>query len=159
MNKINKAQLTKIHVLLGQNGWMKHKADIIESATNGRTSSSKELTFNEAKQVLRYLSEHNPSERLKSVIFSLAYRAEIIYGDSATDKKINAAKLNMFLLKSGTVKKELNKMDYSELLKTEKQFMAILRTMQKSKTNKEAEKVIVGLLDELGISTQSKERI
>lgn len=151
MKKINNAQLAKIHILLNQNGWMQHKKDIVESASNGRTTSSKDLTHGEATMLIQYLAEHNPTERLKSLIFSLAYQAEIIYGSTAEDKKINVAKLDMFLNKSGTVKKNLTDMSYSELLKTQKQFVAIVKSVSKSKSNKEAEKAVFGLLQELDI--------
>ena len=127
------------------------KKDIVESTSNGRTTSSKALSYAEATILIQYLAEHNPTERIKSLVFSLAYQSEIIYGSTIEDKKINVAKLDMILNKSGTIKKNLNEMNYSELLKTQKQFMAIVRSFLKSKANKEAEKAVFGLLHELDI--------
>lgn len=158
MKNITRAQLAKIHILLKENGWTEHKEEIVWNVTNGRSKSTKDLTFSEATAVIRKLAEHNPTERLKSVIFSLAYQAGIIYGTSQVDKKINAAKLDLFLKSSGTVKKPLNEMSYPELVRTEKQFRAIKSSVKTTKLNREAEKVVLGLLDELDINTQQTTR-
>ncbi|TWI16304.1 hypothetical protein [Sphingobacterium siyangense] len=159
MKLVSKPQLAKIHILLKQNGWTEYKEDVVLGITKGRSKSTKDLTFEEAKGMIRTLSEHNPTERLKSLVFSLAYQAGVIYGATAVDKKINAAKLDMFLQKSGTVKKPLNSMAHFELLKTVNQFKSIVKSVCQSKSNREAEKVVFGLLDELGIASPSKERI
>lgn len=153
MAKINSGQLSKLHVLLHRLGWMDDKKTIISQITNGRTESSRELTFEEGRDLLRQLSEYDPAERMKSLIFSLAYRANIIYGSSGIDKKINAAKLNLFLKERGSVKKELNAMSYPELIKTHKQFEAIVKSVGRSKDNKQAAKLVAGLLEGLEVVT------
>ena len=117
MNYASKPQIGKLHVLLNKLGLIEEKKAIIDSASNGRTESSKELSFEEAKSLIRLLVEYDPSERLKSLIFSLAYQAGVIYGSTDTDKKINTAKLNLFIKERGAIKKELNSMDYKELIK------------------------------------------
>ncbi len=153
MNYASKSQITKLHVLLNQFGWIDDKKLYISNATNGRTESSKQLYFEEAKELISNLAQFDPSERLKMLIFSLAYSAGIIYGTTGEDKKINAAKLNLFLAKSGTVKKELNKMSYAELLQTQRQFEAIVRNVAKCGDNKAAGKIVNELLNELDIHT------
>lgn len=155
MKPLSKPQLSKIHVLLSQLGLMDDKKEIVNNFSHGRTQSSRELSFEEAKQLIIALSEHSPNERIKSLIFSLAYQSGIIYGSTGEDKKINAAKLNLFLKERGTVKKELNTMSYPELVKTHRQFEAIAKNTQASRDNKQAEKVVIGLLEELNISTSN----
>ena len=149
---ITTAQLSKIHVLLNQFGIMEDKADLVSQFTNGRETSSKKLTFNEAKSILQHLSRFDPCDKMRKKVFSLAYEAEIIYGDTQADKKINAAKLNMFLLHSGTVKKELNKMSKDELKKVVNQFYMIIKHKEESKVNKNTTEMLSGL----GISTAKK---
>lgn len=153
MKYASKPQIAKIHVLFGQLGLTESKRDIIVQFSNGRTESSKELYFEEAKSLIIRLSEHSPNERIKSLIFSLAYQAGIIYGSTGEDKKINAAKLNIFLRERGTVKKELNAMSYLELVKTHRQFEAIAKNSRASKDKKEAGNAVKMLLDELNIAT------
>jgi hypothetical protein len=150
--KISAAQITKLHVLLNQLGWINDKKEIISNYTNARTESSKDLSFDEAKYLIQQICEHDPRERLKSLVFSLAYRAGIIYGSSNDDKKINAAKLNLFLLERGAVKKELNKLTYAELIKVHRQFEAIVKNVGKSTDNKAADKLVGSLLDELNMN-------
>ena len=152
MKKINPAQLQKLHVLLNRLGWMDEKKAIVCQISAGRTKSSRELYFDEARELIKQLSEYDPAERLKSLIFSLAYRSKILYGTTGVDKKINAAKLNLFLKERGSVKKELNAMDYPELIKTHKQFEAIVKNIAKSDDNKTAAKLVAGLLDELNFN-------
>ncbi|WP_149912719.1 hypothetical protein [Sphingobacterium cavernae] len=149
-----KAQIQKIHVLLNQLGLIEDKAAIIYNISEGRTESSRKLSCDEAKLLIRNLSEFDPSERMKSLIFSLAYQTGIIYGDTAEDKRINVAKLNMFLKERGTVKKEINGMTYEELLKTQRQFEGILRNQQRSKSNKEAGTAIKHLLEEINLQVK-----
>lgn len=156
MKTISKPQLTKIHVLLAQAGLMADKKQIVANFSNNRTQSSRELSFDEAKRLITSLSEHSPMERIKSIIFSLAYKSGIIYGTGIDDKKINAAKLNLFLKERGTIKKELNQMNYTELVRTHRQFWAIARTANASMDKKQAEKLVISLLEELNLTVQTK---
>lgn len=151
MKYASKPQIAKIHVLFGQLGLMESKKEIVSDFSNGRTESSKELSFDEAKLLIIRLAEHSPAERMKSLIFSLAYQSDIIYGNTGEDKKINAAKLNLFLKERGAVKKELNAMSYPELVKTHRQFEAIVKNTRKSKDRKQAGQAVSILLDELNI--------
>lgn len=154
MKTISKPQISKIHVLLTQTGLIEDKKKIIIHFSNGRTDHVSNLYSQEAKSLISQLSEHSPQERLKSLIFSLAYQAGIIYGSSADDKKINAAKLNLFLRQRGTVKKDLNDLTYPELVKVHRQFEAIVKSTAKSAANKEANRIVHNLLEELNIKTQ-----
>lgn len=151
MQTATKPQIAKIHVLLNNLGILDQKAEIVYNITEGRTESSKELTVDEARRLITNLAEFDPNERLKSLIFSLAYQAGIIYGDTNDDKKMNAAKLNLFLKERGAVKLELNQMHYKELVKVHRQFEAIVKNTTKTKNNKQADKAVKNLLNELNI--------
>lgn len=142
-------QIQKIHFLLRNLGITDQKAEIVYSLSNGRTNSTKLLSIDEARTLISRLAEYDPKERQKSLIFSLAYQAGIIYGNTPDDKKMNAAKLNMFLKERGAIKKELNTMSYDELTKTHRQFEAIVKSTNNSKDNKQATKLVTSLLDEL----------
>lgn len=153
MQTATKPQIAKIHVLLNNLGITEQKAQIVYNLSNGRTESTKQLFIDEARRLITSLSEYDPKERQKSLVFSLAYQAGIIYGSSADDKKINAAKLNLFLKERGAVKKELNSMTYAELVKIHRQFEAILKSIKKSADNRLADKVVKDLLAELNLQT------
>lgn len=153
MKPATKPQIAKINILINQLGFKDQKADIILEACGGRTDSSKALSIDEARLLLIRLSEYSPLEKLKSIILSLAYRCGIIYGDTKEDKRINVAKLNMFLKTRGTVKKELNQMSYNELLRTHRQFEAILKSVNNSSLKKEADKAVKNLLEEMNLLT------
>lgn len=153
MKTITKPQIAKIHVLLNNNGMLDEKKDIVRTVSDGRTESSKDLTFDEASHLIKKLVEHDPKERQKALIFSLAYRAGIVYGSTGEDKKINAAKLSLFLKERGAVKKGIHEMSLPELIQTHRQFEAISKATQKSNDNKQATKAVGNLLTELNIST------
>jgi hypothetical protein len=156
MNYANKAQITKLHVLLNQLGWIDEKKAIIQNITNGRTNSSRALYFSEATILIKGLAEYDPRERLKSLIFSLAYRSGIIYGATGEDKKMNAAKLNVFLQARGTVKKPLNDMSYPELIATHRQFEGIVKNVAQRSDNKAAQASVNHLLGELNINVLTR---
>lgn len=137
--KINKpvttAQIKKIHVLLGQKGLMEEKAAMIHSMSNGRTTSTKELSFEEAKHLITFLLDNDKEAENKKLliyraIWCIAWEMGIIYGDTDDDYQMNRAKLNMFCRHRGTVKKNLSDMDIPELRRTQRQFEA-MRNKQK----------------------------
>lgn len=149
MKPVTKAQLTKLHVLFNQFGIINDKQYIVKEFTNGRETSSRQLTFDEAKSILTYLSKHDPLDMMRRKIFALAYDAKIIYGATKEDKQMNIAKLNMFLREKGTVKKELNKMSKDELVKTISQFSMIIKHQGESSIAKD----IKNMVADLGIAT------
>ncbi|HTK20409.1 MAG TPA: hypothetical protein VL442_12865 [Mucilaginibacter sp.] len=153
--KITPAQITKVHVLLNQLDLTDNKREIIYQLTEGRTTSAKDLTLDEARRLISSLEGYNPNERIKGAIFSLAYKAEIIYGESETDKRMNTAKLNAWIKERGAVKKHLNEMNYSELVKVQRQFEAMLKNISISKNRKaneaKAESAVKSLLSELNL--------
>jgi len=153
MQNVTVPQISKIHFLLNKLGMMDDKRTIVSNASSGRTESTKLLLFEEARQLIRDLVEFSPEERVKSIIFSLAYQAGIIYGSSQADKRINVAKLNLFLNERGSIKKDLNYMSYLELIQTRAQFEAMVKNIKKTVLNKEAGNVVSELMNELDLVT------
>lgn len=125
---ITAAQIRYIHALMSAKGLMPYKADIIYSMTNGRAASSREMTAGEAGMLIdRLTGENDRKERgaLIKRIWFYGFKTGIIYGDTPEDMKINAAKLNIFCMQRGTVKKPINLQSTEELKKTKRQFEAI----------------------------------
>ena len=154
MQQITKPQLVKLSILINQLHLQDQKAAMVSSISKGRTESSKELSIDEARLLISYLDGIDNSDNMRRKIFALAYDAGIIYGDTPADKRMNAAKLNMFLKERGTVKKELNKMQREELIKTINQFVQIIKHQQQNS----ATKATKNLLDELNIKSSFKTR-
>lgn len=154
MSSISKAQLSKIHVLLNQYGLMAEKPALVHSFSNGRTTSSKELNSKEAADFIKYLHQEDANDRMRRKIFALAYEANIIYGETPDDKKMNSIKLNKFIEERGTVKKHINKMNREELIKTVTQF----EQLNKHKEESKASHATKSMLLELNIPT-SKNRL
>lgn len=135
---ITTAQIKKIHVLLNQKGLMNEKRVIIHSFSDGRTTSTKELTCYEAKQLIGYLNESDKERDEKArkevrTIYALAWRMGMIYGDTDDDYQMNIAKLNVFCRERGTVKKNITAMSLEELRKTHRQFEAMHSSYEKKK--------------------------
>lgn len=150
MNLATKPQVQKVQILIRSLGFLEDKDEIILEASNTRTKSTRELTFIEAKDLITRLCEYDPKEKQIKSIRMIAYKCGIIYGDSEEDRKINYAKLNLFLKEKGTVKKNLLDQDFEELVKTHKQFSAISRSMNNSKQKREfhneVDELLKGLL-------------
>ncbi|MFT4073024.1 MAG: hypothetical protein QM654_14005 [Dysgonamonadaceae bacterium] len=134
---ISTAQIKLIHVLLRQQGLMEEKENLIHSFSGGRTTSSRELSQVEAKQLINTLkgATDEPEKRKKiyNTIYALAYEMDIIYGDSEEDVQMNMAKLNVFCRERGTVKKNLSAQSHEEMKRTLRQFRAIYGKYEKAK--------------------------
>jgi len=154
MANATKQQLQKIHIMLTQLGLQDEKLNLVFSISKGRTASSKLLTIGEAQQLIKYLVDNDPGQKMRKKIFALAYDAGIIWGNSDADKKMNIYKLNQFLLSSGTVKKELNKMEQTDLVRTVSQFEKII----KNQSNSTAKNATKNLLQELNIPVEKQEQ-
>ena len=127
---VTPAQIKKIHVLLRENGLIDQKENMLYSISDGRTSSTKELTCNEAKRLIAFLMDdqaeiQNKQKVLAKAIWHLAWDMGIIYGETDDDYEMNKAKLNMFCRQRGTVKKNLTEQNLVELRKTHRQFEAM----------------------------------
>ncbi len=155
MKTITPDQLKKLHVMLNQQSLMAQKATLVNTASNGRATSSKDLYIHEARWLLEYLATYDGNDKMRKKVFALAYEAGIIWGDTPEDKKMNAAKLDMFLKERGTVRKSLNQLTKDELIKVVNQFEQI----KKHTTQTQANKATKSMLDELGITTAKTSRL
>jgi hypothetical protein len=150
MQTLSKPQLIKIHTLLNKTGLIEQKKNLVMQFSNNQTDSTKELSIYEAKLLIQALSKHDPLDAMRRKVFALAYDAGFIWGETIEDKKMNTIKLNSFLLHSGTVKKELGRMNKEELIKTVNQFSSIVNNKNFSNAKKQTDT----LLKELNIETQ-----
>lgn len=149
MKLITKPQLQKLHILLRSLGWLEDKKGIIAYITHNRTESSRELTYEEAKDLIKQLAAKDPVEVLRDAIFKTAYSCGITYGNTSADHKMNLAKINMFCRERGTVKKDLYQQTYEELAKTLRQFKAINK--RNATETKQMNKAVSDLLNEVGL--------
>jgi DNA polymerase/3'-5' exonuclease PolX len=147
-------QIQKLQCLYRELKIVDHKKEVLLQFTNGRTDSTAGLSFEEARQLIQELAQHEPSERLRKAVFSFAYKAGIIYGDTETDKLINRAKLNMFLRDRGTVKKDIEKQTFPELKKTLGQMAAMVTNVDAATDNKYAKQATNQLLSQLNITVK-----
>lgn len=139
---VTTAQIKKIYVLLQQKGLMDEKETMINSVSDGRTQSTKELTCNEAKRLISFLLDENAEIKRKmekhvDAIWDLAWEMGIIYGKTQDDFEMNIAKLNKFCRQRGAVKKNFTAMTLPELQKIHRQFEAMYRKykLKNSKQN------------------------
>jgi hypothetical protein len=125
MKPITSAQLKIIHVLLKDLGIENRKAGLVLSFTEGRTENSREMTLKEAKSLIECLKGREEHTGYINRIWHTAYEMGIIVEGDSTEKAINAAALNTFCLKRGSVKKPLGSQSLTELKKTVRQFEAM----------------------------------
>lgn len=134
---ISPAQLKKVQTMFTKLGFdMEDKQGIISSLTKSRATSTKDITFEEAKILINYLVGKTGQKQaayqaecrgLVKQIYHLSYEVGMSYGDTPEDKLMNCAKINKFCRERGTVKKNINEMNLTELKKTKKQFEAMLQ--------------------------------
>jgi len=153
MKKATKDEIKIIHALLSVTGTMEDKKEIVKAFTGGRSDSTKEMYSTEARLLIDKLREYDPLLKQKRAIFSLAYQIGIIYGDTPEDKRMNAAKLDMFLKERGAVKKALNSMCKNDVVKIHRQFEAMAKKVKKTAAVKQATNAVNELLKELNITT------
>lgn len=112
--------------------------DMIYVETDGRTSSSADISISEACSIIRKLKgEPTPEEVArdaeKKKVLGDIYAASLhincinarFVSDDETEKRMNYGKINNFLAKSGTVKKPITRQNLRELKATLKQSMTM----------------------------------
>lgn len=122
MRMVTTPQLKKIHTLLGQLGLMDRKPEIVQSFTESRTESSREMTLTEAKALIEWLTGSQERTTVIRRIWHLAYEIGIIVPGDHNEKAMNAAKLDAFCEQRGTVKKAISVQSLKEVKRTGKQF-------------------------------------
>ena len=122
--------------------------DMIYVETDGRTSSSADISISEACSIIQKLKgDPTPEEIARDAeskyILGLIYAASLhiksINGPyiDEPDERINYGKINNFLMKSGTIKKPITRQNLEELKKTLGQFKTI-EGKEKKKNEKSA---------------------
>lgn len=110
--------------------------DMIYVETDGRTSSSAELSISEACSIIRKLKgDPTPEEVARDAekkktlgdIYAASLHINCInarfVSDDETEKRMNYGKINNFLAKYGAVKKPITRQSLQELKETLNQFM------------------------------------
>ena len=144
---ITPAQMKMIHALLSKNDLMEYKAELCHSFSEGRTSSSRELTLKEAKEFIQYMIDGDKCKTLIRRIHHLGYLSGIIYGNTPEDKAMNTAKLNLFVKQRGSVKKPLCQQNVKELKRTVKQFESIISKVEKKQKMNKAISILEESID------------
>lgn len=136
MRMITKAQLQMIHILLNELNIINRKPDLVYSFSQGRTESSRELTLQEAKEIIEFLKNSEENKRLIKRVWHIAYELKIIVNGNKSEMSMNAAKLDAFCKQRGSVKKCIRDQSINELKKTIKQFEAMLQKQQQKEKDK-----------------------
>lgn len=115
--------LAKISILLGQQGLLKNKDDLVNSFTRGRSTSRRDLTNQEAINLIAYLEsggspEIMKAEVMKSKLISMAHEMHW----KLPNGKIDMDRVNNWCEKFGYLKKKLDDYVYRELPKLLTQF-------------------------------------
>ena len=137
MKKRNEVQNRKLHLLLNKAGLMEEKPELVSFYTNGRTSSSRELSFQEAEKLIRYLESitqgktaptpADKADKMRKKVISVCYELGWIEpSDEPEERRINMAVIDSFLKQRGYLKKPLNDFTEKELPRLVTQFKQIL---------------------------------
>lgn len=136
MNYANKEQLKAIHATLYKKGLLCQKKTIVESFSNGRTDSSSQLYFEEAKELLMTFNdslkqdqaEKEAIDKMVRKLIAKAYEMGWIKTYTKADAKgelkqvKDYSSLYQWVNKYGYLKKDLKKYTYKELPKLLSQF-------------------------------------
>jgi hypothetical protein len=152
-----------LHAALSEQGMMAHKGDVILGFTNGRTSSSRDLTDAEAKALITKISGINaatprphdpdpkvkgaskyaadPLDKMRKKVLAHAHLLgwELTSPDPSKGgekAKVDMKRLQAFLDARGAVKKTLNKMNAAELTDTINQMEKLVASLNPSKGGK-----------------------
>ncbi|MGQ0739122.1 MAG: hypothetical protein ACT4OJ_08705 [Bacteroidota bacterium] len=123
---ITPKQVIAIRAALHRHNLLKHKEEIIDSYTKGRTVHISEMTGPEAGELLSYLNaqtkDMNVSSRLMAKLFAMCHemgwvpQQTVIEGDKVKTKK-DYSRVHGWVLKYGYLKKPLREYTYKELPK------------------------------------------
>lgn len=153
MKTINKPvtpqQLKALHAAfhrIGMDDDARHEC--ISAFTDGRTQSSKELTFDEARRLITSLNEdqveqmREEARTLVKAIFGLSFQISFLNKGFANNTQeefeMNKAKLNMFARSKSASRKNVTEMYLSELKAFKKQLEAIAHKEKNDPKNKKS---------------------
>lgn len=132
---ISSQQLKAIHATFRHLGFDNDECHgFVFQFTEGRTNSTKELTFDEARRMLTSLNGEDLSEEGRELvgdIYGLSLRISFLNRDYQSDdedeRQMNYAKLNVFCRNYSRFHKNLTAMKLAELKEVKKQLEAIAR--------------------------------
>lgn len=131
MSSVTKKQIRAIHATIKAKGLQDQKKDIILNASEGRTESSSDLTYEEAHTLLKFLNTENKNnqstDRMIRKLMAMAYDLRWIESftfvrDHKTFKRNDFSKVYEWVRKYGYLGKELKEYSYQELPKLLSQF-------------------------------------
>jgi hypothetical protein len=157
---ITPAQSKKLHTLLSHLGLMEQKKDVITSFTEERTSSSKQLTRNEAAVLIDRLDKEDPAKKMIRKIFAICHSMQWItpHNGDIEEKRMNQAVIDMFLKKRGVYKKNLRDYTFSQLPELVTQFESIQKHCQEQSARKAFKEEMDRMLEDVRVTWNSSEK-
>jgi len=132
---ITSAQLQTIHVLLNKQGLKDQKDSIVETFTNGRTISSREMMKDEAAALIGHLKSLEPTEKgalkMRNKILSMAHEMRWTKPSGSGVHIVDMDHVNSWCKSRGYLKKPLDQYLYAELPKLVSQFEAVYKDFLK----------------------------
>lgn len=116
---ITTKQNSVLHGFLNSHGLMEQKESLVFAFTNGRSRSSKDLTFNEAGDLIAHLKNIDSGHKMRRKIIKLAHE---MGWKLAGSSQIDMAAIDAWCVKYGFGKKRLNDYTAKELPKLVTQF-------------------------------------
>lgn len=121
---ITPGQIKIIRTIISERKLDHMKDDLILSASEGRTSSTKELYYAEANALIKSLNKDNKQTedngyKMRGKIFSMAHEMQWYLPGT---RKLNYDRINEWCEKFGYLHKRLDRYSYSELPKLISQF-------------------------------------
>lgn len=149
---ISPGQLKALHATFRSKGFdEEERHDFISRFTEGRVSSTKELTFNEARLMLERLNESDKKKKereqmeaknLLKAIFFLSFEIPFLNkgfsNDTEEEFEMNKAKINVFARDKSASHKNLTEMNLNELKAFKKQLEAIAYNENNKSKNKKS---------------------
>ena len=149
---ISPQQMKALHATFRSKGFdEEERHDFISRFTEGRVSSTKELTFNEARLMLERLNESDKKKKereqmeaknLLKAIFFLSFEIPFLNkgfsNDTEEEFEMNKAKLNVFSRDRSASHKNLTEMNLNELKAFKKQLEAIAYNENNKSKNKKS---------------------
>lgn len=147
---ISPSQMKALHATFRSKGFdIEDRHGFISRFTDGRVSSTKELTFDEARSMLARLNESDTEQKLRrqeeslkqvKAIFFLSFEISFLNkgfnNDTKEDFEMNKAKLNVFARSKSASHKNVSEMYLSELKAFKKQLEAIAYNEKNKSKNK-----------------------
>lgn len=135
---ITAQQVKALHTVFRQMGMdADDRHEFIANLTDGRTSSTKELTMDEARSLLDNLGKNQreayqqESKQVCKQIYALSFQISFLnkgYDTSSREEfEMNKAKINQFCREHTRMRKNLTEMTLAELKQVKKQMEAIAR--------------------------------